>query len=80
MCIYYLILRFLIYDAYNIFSSYQGHFCKANPKQCTGDYTSFLSGYNKHSIEDSASFDIEDYLEVAVTILSIIFFYFCVKK
>ncbi len=79
MCIYYLIMRFLICDAYNMWTSYHGHFCKENPKQCTGDYNSYLSGYNKHTHQDAGLVNIVDYLNIAVTIGSIIFFYFCRK-
>lgn len=50
-----------------------------NPKQCSGDYNSYLSGYNKHASQDGEAMDIVAYLNVGVTVASIIFFYFCRK-
>jgi hypothetical protein len=79
MCIGYLIMRFLICDGYNMWTSYQGHFCAENPKSCSGDYNSYLSGYNKHTQEDAALVNIVDYLNIACTIASIIFFFYCRK-
>jgi hypothetical protein len=79
MCICYLLLRFLICDAFNMFTSYLGHYCKQNPKQCGGDYNSYLSGYNKHTPEDAAFVDLVSYLNIAVTVASIVYFYYCRK-
>ena len=46
--IMYLIIRFIISDAYNLFTSItSGKYCTTNPTQCA-DGSSILSGYNKH--------------------------------
>jgi hypothetical protein len=50
MCIFYLLLRFLICDAYNMWTSSQAHFCAENKKQCTDYFNSYFSGYNKHTV------------------------------
>lgn len=79
MCILYLLMRFIIADGFNLWTSYMGHFCKLNSKQCTGDYNSYLSGYNKHTQQDEEFVNIVDYLNIGVTVASIIFFYYCRK-
>lgn len=79
MCIGYLVLRFLICDAFNMWTSYHGHYCKENPSKCSDYFNSYFSSYNKHTPADEHLMNIVDYLNVAVTIVSIIYFYFCRK-
>jgi hypothetical protein len=79
MCVYFLLLRFLVSDLYNLWTSGQGHYCERNPRQCSGDFYSFLSGYNKHTEQDVHLVDTLGLLNIALTVLSVVFFYFCRK-
>ena len=79
LCIYYLLLRLLVVDGFNMWSSYRGHFCSEQPDACERDYNSYLSAYNKHTTQDQRSVDIVDYLNIGLTLASIVFFFCCRK-
>ena len=73
----YLILRLLVVDAYNMYSSYYGHYCTAHSFLCVSYVKSFLSGYNDHDERD-ADFQIyTQILHFVLTLLSIPFFAYC---
>lgn len=59
-----------------MWSSSTAHFCTENPTKCSGGFNSYLSGYNKHSDLDANLIKTVDYLNIVVTISSIVFFYF----
>jgi hypothetical protein len=77
MCIFYLLLKMLVFDAYTAFMSSQGQYCAnlhaANPTQ-TCAYT--VSGYNLNSSVDQMTLNIVDILGLAFTVFSIIYFIF----
>lgn len=75
MSICYLLLRFLISDAYNLITSLMATYCKDNPHDCS-DFSSNLSAYNKKTTSDEAMANIVDILNLVTVIASIVFFFF----
>lgn len=75
MAICYLLLRFLISDAYNLATSVMAHYCYDYPSECT-DFSSRLSSYNKKTPEDEGMIRMVDILNLATTVFSIVFFLF----
>lgn len=71
MAIYYLIIRFLVFDVYNIMVSKAGKFCS----QATTEPCMFpISGFNLKDHEDQNVLNLLDILSLVFTVISIVFF------
>jgi hypothetical protein len=68
MAIVYLVIRVLVFDAYNLYSSINGQYCQHH--QCA--YT--ISGYNLKSAANQSSLNILDIMAFAFSIISIFYF------
>lgn len=73
MSIFYLLLRFLVTDSYNIYSSMHGHYCTNFPTMCANLFNSYLSGYNKHTDEDAPYLELMNTINIFMTVLSLLF-------
>ncbi len=73
MAIIYLILRFLVFDLFNIMKSIDGGYC-AEVSSSDDPCAYFRSGYNLKSAKDQDVLNIIDILCLSFTILSIVFF------
>ena len=76
MVIAYLTIRFLIFDIYNILASMNGEYCSnlmASGSQDLCDRT--ISGYNLKSAANTSELNVLEWLSLAFTIISIVFFY-----
>ena len=49
MLILYLLLRLILADGFNMYSSYYGHYCSNHDKFCTSSIYTTLSGYNTNT-------------------------------
>ena len=79
MATVYLLIRFLVFDIYNILASKDGHYCASligSKEACA--YT--ISGYNLKSAQDQDALNIIDILSLAFTLISIVFFLIYRKK
>lgn len=73
MAIIYLILRFLVFDLFNIMKSIDGGYC-AEVSSSDEPCAYFRSGYNLKSAKDQDVLNIIDILSLSFTVLSIVFF------
>lgn len=76
MVIYYLLLKFLILDLYTIYWSMYGSYCSNLFKSKSTDLCLFtISGVNLKTYQDQNTLIMLDWLSMAFTIVSMIFFY-----
>ena len=73
--IFYLILKFLVFDAYTFYASMSGKYCSIN-----GPCLTTYSGYNLKSAANQSDLDIISYLAFAFVIFSIVFFLIARKQ
>ncbi len=73
MAIFYLIIRFLVFDVYTILVSSNGNYCEG--KAVTAEPCAYtVSGFNLKANENQMALGALDILSLAFTIISIVFF------
>ena len=83
MVIGYLIIRFLVFDIFNILKAINGSYCansaianiKMNKFVC-----SYISGYNLFASNNQSSLDQISIAGLVLTIISIVYFVLCKRK
>lgn len=75
----YLMIRFFVLDAYNLFTNHLGHYCnnyqsEGSDKICVNELFSVLATANKRMAVDQDYFFLYDILALVFTIFSIGFF------
>ena len=74
MVIFFLILKFLIVDAYTLYSSLHGNYC-ANYHTSTGKICAYtMSGYNLKAAADQHLINVIDILALVFVLVSCVFF------
>jgi hypothetical protein len=75
MVIFYLMLRFLVFDAYNLYSSSYGQYCPELAAERVQNQCIYsLSGFNLKSSANQSNLNVLDILSLLFTILAIIYF------
>lgn len=80
MVVFYVILKFVIIDAYTLYASMHGTYC-ANYLTSTGKICAYtMSGYNLKAAADQHFINIIDILALVFVLMSIVFFLIFRKK
>ena len=73
--IIYLVMRFLLVDAYTLIVSGKGRFCANFATQhATQLCTFYLSGFNLKSVSSQVYLNVLDILNIVLTLLTMVFF------
>ena len=79
LVITYLVIRFIIYDAYNLMTNTMGIYCElpaqvASTVNCLAPWVDFTATPNKNTPQGQSFFFVLDILNIIYTLVSIVFF------